>query len=225
MSLRAAPGYAARGLYITLLAGETSLTRPAEAWLRQETFQQFLKGAAMSDTMQTPQPSASREEKPRRRFFRRAAIAAAIAAVAAGIGARALAQGGGHSGWHRAGFMGDQSDPAKLEEHLDRMLKHLYVEVDATDAQRLQLAPIVKSAARDLLPVHTKIHDARRQAVQLLSQDTVDRAALRWWRNISARRASGSRSSTKAGPGSSGSRASPMTRSSSTSCCLIWMGS
>jgi len=132
----------------------------------------------MSDTMQTPQPSASREEKPRRRFFRRAAIAAAIAAVAAGIGARALAQGGGHWGWHRAGFMGDQLDPAKLEEHLDRMLKHLYVEVDATDAQRLQLAPIVKSAARDLLPVRTKIHEARRQAVQLLSQDTVDRAAL-----------------------------------------------
>src|SRR5262245_65512987 len=74
--------------------------------------------------------------------------------------------------------MGDQSDPAKLEEHLDRMLKHLYVEVDATDAQRLQLAPIVKSAARDLLPVRAKIHEARRQAVQLLSQDIVDRAAV-----------------------------------------------
>jgi len=74
--------------------------------------------------------------------------------------------------------LGDQLDPAKLDEHLDRMLKHLYVEVDATDAQRLQLAPIVKSAARDLLPVRTKIHEARRQAVQLLSQDTVDRAAL-----------------------------------------------
>jgi len=132
----------------------------------------------MSDTMQTPQPSASREERPRRRFFRRAAIGAAIAAVAAGIGARALAQGGGHWGGHRAGFMGDQLDPAKLEEHLDRMLRHLYVEVDATDAQRLQLAPIVKSAARDLLPVRTKIHEARRQAVQLLSQDPVDRAAL-----------------------------------------------
>src|SRR5215471_18374854 len=128
----------------------------------------------MSDTMQTPQPSASREERPRRRFFRRAAIAA----VAAGIGARALAQGGGHWGGHRAGFMGDQLDPVKLDEHLDRMLKHLYVEVDATDAQRLQLAPIVKSAARDLLPVRTKIHEARRQAVQLLSQDPVDRAAL-----------------------------------------------
>src|SRR5262249_26094901 len=136
------------------------------------------KGAAMSDTMQTPQPSASREERPRRRFFRRAAIAAALAAVAAGIGARALAQGGGHWGGHRAGFMGDQLDSAKLEEHLDRMLRHLYVEVDATDAQRLQLAPIVKSAARDLLPVRTKIHEARRQAVQLLSQDPVDRAAL-----------------------------------------------
>jgi hypothetical protein len=43
LAFRAAPGYAARRLYITLLAGETGLTRPAEPWLRQETFQQFLE--------------------------------------------------------------------------------------------------------------------------------------------------------------------------------------
>ena len=69
-------------------------------------------------------------------------------------------------------------DPAKLDERLDRMLKHLYVEIDATEAQRQQLAPIVKSAARDLLPVRARIHEARRQAVELLSRESVDRAAL-----------------------------------------------
>ena len=61
---------------------------------------------------------------------------------------------------------------------LDRMLKHLYVEIDATDAQKQLLSPIVKGAARDLWPVRAKMHDARRQAVELLSHDTVDRAAL-----------------------------------------------
>jgi periplasmic protein CpxP/Spy len=132
----------------------------------------------MSDTTQTSQSSASGEEKQRRRFFRRAAIATVIAGLAGGIGGAAHAQGGGHWGWHRARFMGTPLDPTTLDEHLDRMLKHLYIEIDATDAQRVQLAPIVKSAARDLLPVRTQMREARRQAVELLSQESVDRAAL-----------------------------------------------
>jgi periplasmic protein CpxP/Spy len=129
----------------------------------------------MSDTRQTSQPSFSSEEKSRRRFFRRAAIATVIAGIAGGVGAAAHAQGGR---WQRARFMGTPLDLTALDEHLDRMLKHLYIEIDATDAQQVQLAPIMKSAARDLLPVRAKIHEARRQAVELLSQASVDRAAL-----------------------------------------------
>lgn len=132
----------------------------------------------MTNTTQTTQSSDSGGERPRRRFFRQAAIGTALAAVATGIGLRAWAQAGGPGGWHRAGFMGAPLDPAMLDAHLDRLLKHLYVEIDATDAQKQQLAPIVKSAARDLLPVRAQMHDARRQAVELLAQDTIDRAAL-----------------------------------------------
>ncbi len=80
--------------------------------------------------------------------------------------------------WHRGAFMGDHLDPAKLDAHLDRMLQHLYVEVDATDAQKQQLGPIVKAAARDLLPMRDRMRDARLQAVALLSQPSIDRAAL-----------------------------------------------
>src|SRR5438034_4745018 len=89
----------------------------------------------MSDTIQTPQPSTSGEENSRRRFFRRAAIATVVAGLASGIGLKVFAQGGGHGGWYRGGFMGAPLDPATLDEHLDRMLKHLYVEIDATDAR------------------------------------------------------------------------------------------
>lgn len=128
-----------------------------------------------TETQQAPPPSA---DNPRRRFFRRAAIATAIAALATGIGLKAVAYGHGFGGWHRGGVMGAQLDPATLDEHLDRMLKHLYVEVGATDAQKQQLGPIVKAAARDLLPMRDQMRDARRQAVALLSQPSIDRAAL-----------------------------------------------
>lgn len=132
----------------------------------------------MTDTSHPSPPSTPASGSSRRRFFRRAAIGALVATVAAGIGITALAEGGPR-GWHRhRGFMGAALDPATLDEHLDRMLKHLYVEIDATETQRQQLEPIVKAAARDLLPVRTRMHEARRQAIELLTQESVDRAAL-----------------------------------------------
>ena len=130
----------------------------------------------MTDTGQTSQPSTSGTGNPRRRFFRWAAVTTVIAGVVAGIGVAALAHGPG--GWHRGGFMGEPLDPARMDEHLDRMLKHLYVEIGATDAQQQLLAPIVKGAAQDFLPLRAKMHEAHRRAAELLSQDTVDRAAL-----------------------------------------------
>lgn len=132
----------------------------------------------MNDTTETPQPPAPSAGTPRRRFFRRAALITAVAVLATGIGLKAFAYGHGFGGWHRGGLMGAHLDPAKLDEHLDRMLKHLYVEVDATDAQKQRLGPIVKAATRDLLPMRDQMRDARRQAVTLLSQPNIDRVAL-----------------------------------------------
>jgi len=62
--------------------------------------------------------------------------------------------------------------------HMDRMLKHLYVEIDATDAQKAQIDPIVRQAMQDLMPLHSQLHSAHAQALQLLAAPTVDRAAL-----------------------------------------------
>src|SRR5205085_252061 len=69
-------------------------------------------------------------------------------------------------------------DPAKVDEHLDRMLEHLYVEIGATDEQKQRLAPIVKQAAKDLLPLRETMRDARKKAFEVLTQDSVDRAAI-----------------------------------------------
>ena len=118
------------------------------------------------------------DKKPdRRRFFKRAALATLIGGIAAGIGFRVFAHGG-HGGWHRGGFMAGPLDPAMVEEHLDRMLKHIYVEIDAADEQKRRLAPIVKEAVRELLPMREKLHEARRQAIELLAAERVDRDAI-----------------------------------------------
>jgi Spy/CpxP family protein refolding chaperone len=102
--------------------------------------------------------------------FRRITLATLLGGVAAGVGFKAF----GHGRWHGRGPI----DPADLDQHLDRMLKHLYVEVDATDAQKQRLEPIVKQAAKDLLPLRENLHAGRREAIELLSQDRVDGAAL-----------------------------------------------
>jgi periplasmic protein CpxP/Spy len=114
----------------------------------------------------------------RRRFFKRAAIATLVGGIAAAIGIKAFAQGGGYCGWHRGGFAAGPLDPAQVDEHLDRMLKHLYVEIDATDEQKQKLAPIVKQAAKDLLPLREKLQTAHKQAIELLTRDAIDRAAI-----------------------------------------------
>src|SRR4029453_5676377 len=133
------------------------------------------KRRTLMTTTESSQPVPG-ADKPRRRFIRRVAIVTAIAGLASGIAIKAFAHS--YAGWTPRGFMGAAIDPAMMDEPLDRMLKHLYVEIDATDAQKQQLAPIVKGAAHDLLPLRTQFPAARRQAVDLLSRERVDRAAL-----------------------------------------------
>lgn len=122
----------------------------------------------------TPQPPTSSAPSPRRRFFRRATIAAIallVAAVATGVGVKAFAHGQGFGGWRHM-------DPAKMEAHVDRMLQHIYITLAVTDAQKQQLDPIVKGAARDLIGMRGKMTDEHKQALTVLTSPQVDRTAL-----------------------------------------------
>jgi len=102
--------------------------------------------------------------------FRRITLATLIGGIAAGVGFKAFA--------HSRGGFSDSLDPAQVEQRLDRMLKHFYVEIDATDEQKRRLEPIVKQAAKDLLPLREQVHAGRREAIELLTQERVDPAAL-----------------------------------------------
>ena len=97
------------------------------------------------------------------------------AALVAGVGA-ATAMGTG--GWHHGMMMHGAESPADMSAHIDHVLKHLYVEIDATDAQKAKIGPLVQQAVSDLLPLHTQFQAAHTQALQGLTQPTIDRAAL-----------------------------------------------
>lgn len=108
-------------------------------------------------------------------------IAFVLLAGAAGVAAAVGLQhaGGGFGGWHHGG--GDLtalSDPAGRAAHVDRMLQHVYAEIDATDAQKRQLEPIFRQAADQLIPVHQSLRNDQTIAHEILAKDTIDRAAL-----------------------------------------------
>jgi Spy/CpxP family protein refolding chaperone len=127
---------------------------------------------------------------PARRRRGRAALLALLVALGVGTTAffagQAFSQPGfgpfGHGGWHGRGFMMGQMDPAQIEDLADRMVRHLAIEVDATAEQQERLRAVAKSAVRDLLPMREKAQSARQRGRELLTQATIDRAAIEAFR-------------------------------------------
>jgi Spy/CpxP family protein refolding chaperone len=126
-------------------------------------------------TDSAPQPPAAPARRCRFDRHTLLAFAAGIAVtLGAGLSAGAIAMGG----WHHASVMDGTHSVAEVNAHVDHMLRHFYVEVDATEAQKAQIGPLVKQAVDDLLPLHTQIRATRAQAELALTQTTVDRASL-----------------------------------------------
>ena len=103
-------------------------------------------------------------------------------AFAQGYGWHAGFMGGWHGfmggGWGHAGFISGHLSPEQIDERIDRVSKHLAIELDATTEQQQKLAGIAKSAVHDLLPLREKAQAARGQAVALLTAPNVDREAI-----------------------------------------------
>jgi periplasmic protein CpxP/Spy len=88
--------------------------------------------------------------------------------------------GPGPADWH--GGLFDGMIEAVVEAHADRAVRHLSIEIDATAEQQDKLRAIVRDAVKDLLPVREKIIAARATGRELLTQPTVDRAAIEKFR-------------------------------------------
>src|SRR5262245_15541520 len=96
-------------------------------------------------------------------------------ALAGGVATNACGQG---PMWHMRPFMGDAFDPAQIDRRVERVIKHLAVEADATAEQQTKLVAIAKGAVNDLLPLREKLHANREKAFDLFTAPTVDRAAI-----------------------------------------------
>ena len=115
---------------------------------------------------------------PSRRQRGRAAALVVLVGLASAIAGGAATRAFGQAPWHAGGFMGGPVDPARLDDHIDRMTRHFAVEVDASVEQQARLAVIAKAAAKDLLPMREQAQRARKEALDLLAAPTVDRSAI-----------------------------------------------
>jgi periplasmic protein CpxP/Spy len=131
-------------------------------------------------TSEPANSSQPRTCRPRRGgAFVIALIAVAVAAGLTGnLLSTAFGQGFGWRSWHHDGFMGAPFGPAQIDERIDRMTKHMAIELDATADQQAKIASIFKSAVADLSPLRDKAQAARAQAITLLTASTIDRAAI-----------------------------------------------
>jgi Spy/CpxP family protein refolding chaperone len=137
----------------------------------------------MPDQNATPQNATPHDitPPPRRRGIRPAWVVVLVAAAGlTGAVVTASSQGFGpgfgHFGHGHGGMMG--FDPAQAEEHAERMVRHLAIELDATNEQADKLRVIVRSAVRDIVPMRDKVLATRTQARVLLTEPTINRAEI-----------------------------------------------
>jgi len=127
--------------------------------------------------MTTPNPIDPGKRSFRSSLFNRSTVLAFVAGAAVAVALGVSAQGA-MGGWHHGSMLDGTHSAAEVNAHVDHMLKHFYVEIEATDAQKSQIDPLVKQAVNDLLPLRTQANTAHKTAMDALSQTTVDRGAL-----------------------------------------------
>jgi protein CpxP len=124
------------------------------------------------------EPSLPDRASPRHGRWRVTFAVLVTALVAGSLGAFVSTSSGQGFGppWHA--MMGGPPTEAQIEDHADRMVRHVAIEIDATADQQSKLQGIVKAAVKDLFPMREKMQTARQQARDLLTQPSIDRAAI-----------------------------------------------
>ena len=64
------------------------------------------------------------------------------------------------------------------DEHIERFIKHLAVDLDASAEQQQKLTEIAKGAAHDLAPLRIQSMELRKQGVALFTAASIDKNAV-----------------------------------------------
>jgi protein CpxP len=130
-------------------------------------------------TPSSPNPPPSRTCRGRRGVFVIALLAVAVVAALTGkMLTTAFGQGFAWHAWHDGAFMSGPLTPAQIDDRIDRMTKHMAIELDASADQQAKIASIAKATVNDLRPLREKAQAARSQAVALLTAPGIDRTAI-----------------------------------------------
>jgi periplasmic protein CpxP/Spy len=138
----------------------------------------------MVEQSNTPASLVPAQPPRRRGMFVMTLVAVALLAGLTGtMLSKAFGQGyrwqhfGLHDGLFESRFGGPLT-PAQIDDRIDRMTKHLAIELDATADQQVKLATIAKAAVGDLRQLREKAQATRGQAVTLLTAPSIDRTAI-----------------------------------------------
>jgi Spy/CpxP family protein refolding chaperone len=131
--------------------------------------------------LRLPAPKAPVPRTRRGRTILFATLIAATAVITGAAVTKAVSNPFGFGpGWHGArGHWGSVPlDPAQIEDRADRMVRHLAIELDANNEQQEKLRGIMRAMLKDVLPARERAFAARRQARELLTATSIDRAAI-----------------------------------------------
>ncbi|NKB52885.1 MAG: periplasmic heavy metal sensor [Rhizobiaceae bacterium] len=85
---------------------------------------------------------------------------------------------GKHRRGGRHGMRFSEMSDAEIEKKITRAVKHVSIEIDATDEQEAKITALVTAVAKDLKPLHGDFKAAGDELHNLLTADTIDRAAI-----------------------------------------------
>jgi periplasmic protein CpxP/Spy len=105
----------------------------------------------------------------------------AVANSKAGAHMMVLASDGGwHGGWHGRGHRGRFANmtDAEIEKKIERMVRHVAIEIDATSEQQTKITKLFVAAAKEIKPMRGQMRDSGRKIHDLLLADKIDREAL-----------------------------------------------
>src|SRR5579871_2229274 len=131
----------------------------------------------MTDRGNTQLPAGEHPSgRPRRARSKTMLVAVALAVVLmAGLTCNMLSTAFGqgfvfrHFAWQHEGFVNGPLSQAQIDDRIDRMTKHMAIELDATSDQQAKIAAIAKTAVADLRQMREQAQAARERALTLLT--------------------------------------------------------